>query len=219
MVRKAVGLGLGTALLAGVGCSHAMEATRNDNPVDTGGAAAAASLKDAGTDESDAANSQSGTSLTDAVANMPSADRGALQAAEAADENPTVAAAADQQPAPDAPADTTQNDTQRNVVQERDGIIASSDGSTLGTVKTTDLGELKLQLEGKKSKHDNTNAMTMSSDIPVFDGPSRETTSVLTPGTDVRVYYKNPQVGSEKEVIGVDIVHKADAPENQSEHE
>jgi hypothetical protein len=92
--------------------------------------------------------------------------------------------------------------------QDKNAIIASADGSQPGVVQNYANGTLTLATQGKKANHaGKVRTLTIGENVPVFQGNTRVSTDELRPGVDVRVYYRNPEAGSnQRQVIGVDIL-------------
>ncbi len=229
MGHKARGFWIGAGLLTVAACAHTNTTASNNNtagtqptPAANDNLAASNANPQAGqTDQTglspDNGASSSGNSGTAADNTAGQTDNTALSANDSAGTSGSEGAI----PPPDTGSTSADNTTtsgadSKNVAQQKSDIISSADGSQPGIVQDYSYGELTLAPQGKqhKGKGGARSVLSIDDKVPVFQGSSRASTNDLLPGTDVRVYYRNPASGTEKEVIGVEII--APAPKDRT---
>jgi hypothetical protein len=98
------------------------------------------------------------------------------------------------------------NGSQDATAQDKNALISSADGSQPGTVQSFSNGTLTLTTHGKKHQSNKARTLTISQDVPVFQGATRVSTDAIVPGADVRVYWRTPSSGNERQIIAVDIM-------------
>jgi len=195
MAGTAKALWLGAALLAGSACTTTSGQARSGNPGSgTGQPVASAAPAGGAPHSADQADQGAPADTGSTVGHSGQADSTTPAPGD-------VAAAA-----PDQGGGQAGGDSGPSVHQQKSELISSADGSQPATVKSYANGALTISAHPGAKGSAHTSTMEVGDSTPIFEGDTRVGTDSLTPGTDVRVYYKNPVAGTEREVIGIDVI-------------